>query len=402
MSTIQAGRTTSTRVPQPQQILENAWQLVPRLRERLGETEQLRRLPDETIKEAADAGIFSLLLPRDLGGAGGGLREFAELPRILAHGHLAAAWTLSFLVQHNFMMARMSLDAQREVFHDGQPAFMAGVIAPPGKAVTADGGYVLNGHWGYATAVMHADWIQVFATVDDGEGGSLVFLVPRGEVEVQETWNMSGMGGTGSNHVHAVDVFVPAHRTLDLDLWASRRNPGAQLHSESVYGYALRDILGFMYPAMAVGAAEVMLEEFRARIERRRQPYTQQMTIDTVTGQMRYAKAVASLRAAQATLELALQETIEANERSDVDLDPKIRAGFKLSMLSAIRLAWESVEIMLRGSGTSVFNADSSTQQYVRDLEMLLSHQTIDEDTMYAKTGEILLGRTSESISGVI
>jgi 3-hydroxy-9,10-secoandrosta-1,3,5(10)-triene-9,17-dione monooxygenase len=117
---------------------------------------------------------------------------------------------------------------------------------------------------------------------------------------------------------------------------------------------------------------------------------------------VRYARSAAALRAAQATLEHALAETIKANEDSAEDLSPETRASLKLSMLSVLRLAWESIEIGVRGSGTSIFAADSPTQHFVRDMELLLSHQTIDEDAMYAMAGQILLGRATTTSNAVI
>lgn len=396
-----AARARAASAPRPHEILDNARVLVPLLRERIAETEALRRLPESTVSEAAEAGIFSLLLPRSLGGAGGGAADFVELVRTLAHGHLSAAWTIAFLVEHNWMLARYPAEVQQEVFGNGGYAMMSGVIHPPGNAVPVNGGYSLTGHWGYATGIMHAAWVQVFATVE-GREDTVLCLLPRNEVEVRDTWHMSGMGGTGSNHVKVDGLFVPGHRVLDIELWSARKNPGSALHPEAIYSYALRDILGFLYPSMAVGAAETMLAEYRARLERRRAPFSSAVTADTAMGQVRYARSAAALRAAQATLEQALAETIKANEDSAEELPSETRASLKLSMLSVLRLAWESIEIGLRGSGTSIFAADSPTQHFVRDMELLLSHQTIDEDAMYAMAGQILLGRATSTSNAVI
>lgn len=389
------------RAPEVSEILDNARALAPRLRERIAETEQLRRLPEATLREAAEGGIISLLVPRSLGGAGGGVRDFVELVRTLAHGHLSAAWTLAFLVEHNWMLARYPTEVQNEVFRHGGYALMSGVISPPGKAVATEDGYVVTGNWGYATGIMHSDWVQVFATVE-GRGDEILCLLRRADVEVQDTWHMSGMGGTGSNHVKADGVFVPQHRTLDMELWAGRQNPGASLHPEAVYSYALRDILGFLYPSMSVGAAEAMLEGYRDRVDRRRAPFNGGITADTTTGQVRYARSTAALRAAQASLEQALEETVLANEAGTEALAPEVRAGLRLSLMNVLRMAWESIEIGLRGSGTSVFKSDSATQHFVRDMEILLSHQTIDEDTMFSIAGQILLGRSAEVSNSVI
>ena len=388
--------------PTPGQIVENARAMVPRLRARIAETERLRQLPEETIKEAAEAGIFSLFVPKSLGGAGGGVGEFVDMVKALAQGHLSAAWTLAFLAEHGLMLARYPEEAQKEVFAEGGFALMSGVIHPPGTAVPVEGGYQVSGYWGYATAVQHADWVQVFAKVEGREGETLLILLKREDVEVVETWDMSGMGGTGSHHVRATRAFVPERRTLDMDEWSSRGNPGAALHPEAVYSYALRDVLGFMYPSMAVGAAESIVADYRERLENRRAPFSSLITADSVGGQMRYARCIQALRLAQATLKQTVDEVVEANATIEGEFPPELRASVKLGLMGVLRMASEAVDLAVKGSGTSVFKNDHPMQYYIRDLEMLLSHQTIDEDAMLGMTGQILLGRATESTISII
>ncbi|MZG13743.1 hypothetical protein GTY44_09585 [Streptomyces sp. SID5914] len=376
-------------------IIENTRRLVPRLRERLSRTEQLRRLPDETVKELTEAGVFSLLLPRSLGGAGGGIRDFVEVVRTLARGHLSVAWTTAFLMEHNYMLARFPAETQREVFRDGRPALMAALIHLPGEAVSVDGGYRITGSFRYASGIMHADWVAIFAWDQSSGRGPMVCILPRADVEVSDTWFMSGMGGTGSHDVKVEDRFVPEHRTVDLEVWASRQNPGADLHPEPTYSYSLADILGFMLPAMAVGAAEVMLEEYRDRLETRRAPHSFGPIGDTVGAQMRYTRALAELRMAQAAMEHTIETTIAANERSAENWSTEARMEFTLMMMSVINKAAESIEIGIRGSGSSIFKSDSPTQAFWRDIEVLRSHWAIDEDAVLARVGSILLGRAT-------
>ncbi|MEC3975741.1 acyl-CoA dehydrogenase family protein [Amycolatopsis sp. H20-H5] len=388
--------------PTPSRIVENARAMVPHLRARIAETERLRKLPEETMKEAAEAGIFSLFVPKSLGGAGGGVGDFVEMVKALAQGHLSAAWTLAFLAEHGLMLARYPEEAQKEIFAEGSDALMSGVIHPPGTAVPVEGGYEVSGYWGYATAVQHADWVQVFAKVEGREGETLLTLLKREDVEVVETWDMSGMGGTGSHHVRTEGAFVPEYRTLDMDVWSSRGNPGAFLHPEAVYSYALRDVLGFMYPAMAVGAAESIIADYRQRLENRRAPFSSLITADSVGGQMRYARCIQALRLAQATLKQTVDEVVEANATIEGEFPPEMRASVKLGLMGVLRMAWEAVDLAVKGSGTSVFKNDHPMQYYIRDLEMLLSHQTIDEDAMLGMTGQILLGRATQSTISII
>jgi 3-hydroxy-9,10-secoandrosta-1,3,5(10)-triene-9,17-dione monooxygenase len=380
----------------PTDVINRAQALIPRLRDRIVETEALRRLPDATIQDARDAGIFSLLLPVSLGGLGGSLSDLVEVLRYLAQGDPTVAWTVGFLTEHNWMLARYPKAAQDEVFAAGGPALMAAVANPPRHAVPVDGGYLVTGEWGYASGVMHSDWVQVTAIIEGSDHPSL-FLIPRDEIEVKDTWYMSGMTGTGSHNVKLDTRFVPEHRAVDIVHWHSRNNDGGQMHPEPIYRYDARDLLNFVLPAMMVGASEATLEFYRERLDRRRAAFSKELTGDTVLGQTRYARSLAALRSAKALLRTAQEEVVNANANSDEGLPDEQRALLKLDCLSICDLAWKATEIGVGGSGSSIYQKTDITQHFIRDMQTLLSHLTIDPDGMRSKAGEILLGRVTES-----
>lgn len=391
----------------PADVLQSARDLVPLLRARATEAQTLRRMPDATIDDAERAGIFSLLVPPEMGGAGGDARDFVDLVRILAQGDLAAAWTLSFLTVHAWLMLRFPAEAQTELFRYGKAPLVTMSARPPGTAVAVDGGHILTGRWGYCSAVMHADWICVVGVVAE-PGASTpgavqgladqasMFLVPKAEAEVLDTWQMAGMQATGSHDVRIDGTFVPAHRSIEIGSWHIRDNLAAAFYPGEIYTYDTRDLLSFLKPAMAVGAAEGLLADFRARVERRNAAFTTTRVADTVAGQMRYARALTALRTAEASLDRALALIQDANSSTAEPLTHEQRVFVKLDGMSTYRMAWECIDLIVRGSGSSVFKADDPTQRVMRDMEMLLSHMTIDEDRMFSKSGEILLGRATE------
>ncbi len=387
----QQARTSLT----PEVVLERARALVPRLRERIAETERLRRLPEATIRESIDAGILSLVLPRFLGGAGGDLREYVELMRVLAHGDPSAAWVLGFFATYNWWMARWPAAAQQEFFANNCPTRVAGVANPPGCAEPTEGGYLVSGYWGYCSGVMHAEWVEVMASIE-GDDSPKKFILPSEDVDVHDTWRMLGMIGTGSHHVELNRKFVPYRRSFDVRAFLSRDNPGSTMYPEELYSYDVRDAVTFMIPAIIFGTAEALLELYRGRLDRRRELFSGTPVADTVYGQLRYARAVAALRAARAVLDSAVALTIEANESSAESMGDEMRAHIKLDCLTLCRMAWESVELGIGGSGTSMYQSDDITQHFVRDMQVAMSHLTLDHDVMATQAGAILLGRATD------
>ena len=387
--------TEPTTAPPASVVIERTRELIPVLRARISETEQLRRLPDATVEDARAAGLFSLLLPAKLGGSGGGLEDYVTIVRLLAQADPTVAWTLGFLIEHNWMLARWPASVQEDVFTDHGSALMAAVANPPGHAVPTEGGYEVTGYWGYCSGVLNAEWVQVSATIEGAERPSL-FLLPRDEVDVQDTWYMAGVQGSGSNDVKLEKRFVPAHRSVDINLWHSRRNHGAALYREPLYGYDARDLLVLIIPALLVGAAEAMLELYRERLDQRKAAYTPTPVGDTAPGQIRYARALAALRTAQVQLDAVVELTVTVNASSDDELSDELRALVKLDCLSICRQAWESVDLGIRGSGSAIYRSSDDTQHFLRDVQTILGHMTVDEDAMQGKAGEILLGRATE------
>ncbi|GGF17579.1 acyl-CoA dehydrogenase family protein [Subtercola lobariae] len=382
-------------VPSTDEILERARELVPGLRERLFETARLRHLPQVTIDEAEAAGLFRLITPVSLGGAGGGVPEYVELLRTLARADMSAAWTLGFFTAHAWIAAQYPEKAREVMFADGKIPKIAAVGRPPGRAVPVDGGFRVTGAWSYASGVMNADYAQVPAIID-GEHEASVFMVPVAEIEIIDTWFMSGMQGTGSNNLKLDDVFVPEYMVDKFDAFNHRRSPEERVHPEEMYTYMLGDFLLFIFPTIIVGAAETVLEEYRLRLDTRRSLLTPpEVQAETVAAQLRYARAISLLRVAQTVLANAVELSVQANRESTEDKTAELRANLKLDCLSLSKAAWDAVVLVVRGSGTAVFKSEDITQRFMHDIATALTHVTIDEDAMQTRAGQILLGRAN-------
>ena len=74
------------------ELLARAEALVPVLRERAAETEALRRIPDETMRDLRDAELFKGLQPRRYGGFEIDLDEGLRITAALGRGCGATGW----------------------------------------------------------------------------------------------------------------------------------------------------------------------------------------------------------------------------------------------------------------------------------------------------------------------
>jgi alkylation response protein AidB-like acyl-CoA dehydrogenase len=102
---------------------------------------------------------------------------------------------------------------QEEIFAGGDPR-ISGVFSPTGTAVRKDGGFVVNGKWGFNTGGQGSHWTVLNTILAEGDGLPVCVIARTAELDRLDDWTPAA-AGTGS-HTVAKDVFVPAHRAVPL------------------------------------------------------------------------------------------------------------------------------------------------------------------------------------------
>lgn len=392
-----AGRLTQEEA----ELIRRTEELIPALRERAQEAEDLRRLPDATVQDAIDIGLFQALAPPRWGGSGMGLTAFVEITRRLARGCASSAWTLSFLMEHNWMFAKFPLEAQEEAFA-GRPFVLGATTAIPkppegAGAEKVTGGYRVRGRWGFASGVMHSEWTILVCKVaadrpEDAE--QYVFLIPMSELRIDDIWHMSGMRATGSNDIVAEDVFVPEHRALPGRVWMSGDNPGAEVHPDfPLLRYELTALTNCGLAPIALGAAEASLELWAERMPQRQFGLaglaTQKQT-ESPTSIRRYGWMVGKLRVAQMLLENGLAKVVD-NYGLVSSMGDHEQAALRLDMTNCAHMSSQVIDEVCMASGGRIWHASNPLQRFRRDIDVVLGHHINDIDYVEETAGRILL-----------
>lgn len=360
-----------------------------RLADRAAAAESRRSVPEETLREATEAGYFGLLAPTTAGGAGAAMGDFLDVGRRLAAGCPSSAWTLSFLAMHAWLLCRFEPQLQEELFAGGAMPLAPAPLAPTGTAEPAPGGYRISGRWEWATGVNHSDWVMVNAM--DGPMPRFCVL-PIGDVVVEDVWRTAGMCATGSNLVTAKDVFVPAHRTLSAMQMRFGPMPGLALHPDSTVGYAMSPALALVAAAPALGAAEGALAAFTARMKAKVQAYSGgAKQSDAPATHLRLGEALATVRAAR----LVWADAVALYEREGAlgaAMPVESLAAVRLAAADVVRLANVAVNTMCAAAGASSGFQSSPLQRHLRDVQMIRGHVVFDWDRAAQIGGRIALG----------
>jgi len=373
----------------PDEALDRCATLSVALGERAAEAEQLRRLPPATMDDLERLDLFRLVVPTSLGGHGMGFDTLAHSTRLLGHGCVASAWTISFLVMHNFMLAKFPAAAREELFPAEHPwSLVPAPLAPTGRVEVVEGGYRVSGRWEWATGVHHSNWIMVSTIQTEPELAARFVLVPTSDASVEDVWHTSGMRATGSDTVVLDDVFVPEHRTLrGADLMTG----GEVIGGDGMSLLPVPQVLALVASAPALGAAEAAVELYRARIEQRVLAYSfGERAIDQSAAHIRLGQVISDLDGLRSRWDAAVDELNSYAGIGEVPLDR--RMALRLTAAATVRGARSIVNTIAEGAGASVYMSASPFQRFQRDLEVLKGHVIFDWDRTVELAGRVALG----------
>lgn len=379
------------------EILRRCEELVPVLAAEAPRAESLRSLTPTVMESATGADLFRVVAPSRWGGDGMGLDTLTGATRILAHGCPASAWTLSFLMLHNWFLTRFPEETQAEAFAHRPFTHVAAPLSPSGTATTVDGGYRISGRWEWATGVNQAEWVMVHAldtaAMEAGTGTTRFALLPIGEVHIEDMWFTSGMRATGSNAVEVTDLEVPATRTTPGEVMLE---PASGDDGDGLDPLPVMAVLALVAAAPALGAAEAAVELFRERMRGRVLAYTLgDRQADQPAARVRLAAAMAELRAARAVFDRAVAELVATGspDAASTGGGPGLsdRAAARLAAATTVRMARSVISTVCEGSGASVYAESSPLQRLQRDVEVLKGHVVFDWDRTTELVGRVAL-----------
>ncbi len=356
--------------------------------------ERDRKPVDAVMQAVRDSGAYRYFVPKKYGGHEFDLNGFMQIGMALGEGCLSTAWVTTFCMEHNWLLALFDQPAQDDLFGSAPFIIAPGALSPNGVATPVAGGYSLSGRWQWGTGVMHADWVLLGALVpggSDSKPGMSMLAAPIADVRVVDTWHVAGMAGTGSNDIEATEVFVPAHRAVDLTLLRDGRSPGAALHNSALYRLPMMPFLALTAAAPAIGAAQKAVALFKQRLAERVVYGAGGKQLDKPMAQARLGHATVQAEMARATLLRLADEVMAWGARTE-PCPIAERARLRLQVSHTVHQARDLVNTVVEASGASAQFSDNPLQRIQRDLNTLSCHTVFDQDTGGELYGRVLLG----------
>jgi alkylation response protein AidB-like acyl-CoA dehydrogenase len=278
-----------------------------------------------------------------------------------------------------------------KVFADGADVLVVGAGTPAGRAEQIDGGYLVSGRWPFVSGCQNAQWIAGHFVVhkdgapvmSDGRPMMRAVALPAERWRIEETWQASGLTGTGSHHAVLDNVAVSEAESFDL------------LHGPSCvsgpFESPITPFLGSFHAAVATGIATGAIADLVAMTgSGRRQLFASADLRDSPVFQHEFGRLDAGLRAARALMQVQAESQWQRAMAGTLDK----KTDFAQSLQASAWIHATCTDVVsgcyTLGGSSVVFNA-SPLQRRLRDIHAARQH-IFAQERFYARAGAHALG----------
>lgn len=223
-------------------------------------------------------------------------------------------------------------------------------------------------------------------TPQAGPGGQPLLVAPhapRDAVQLIDTWDVSGLAGSGSHDVQ-LDTFVPDDR-----VWHIGPGQPNELYRDPLYRIPFLAQFAWPVAAVALGIARGAIDEVTKIAQSKRNPATGVPLVEQPLFQLQVAQATARLESARAWLYDRLEAMWEKTNAGQAV--PMFERGVTLlAATNATQEAAAAVEIAYRAAGASANFRRSSLQRALRDVNATQHVATAPLQQLEA--GAVILG----------
>jgi 3-hydroxy-9,10-secoandrosta-1,3,5(10)-triene-9,17-dione monooxygenase len=376
-----------------------AEQLLPVLRERAAGCEELRRMPDETLRDLHDAGLFRMQQPRRVGGSEIEFAAVVTFGALLARACASSAWNLVNLGSHHLLLGMFPPKAQDDVWNVSADALIASsFVFPAGRAQRVEGGYQVSGRWPFSSGVDPSDWNLLAGQIAGAEGEppeQRVFLLHKSQYKVHDTWFAGGLRGTGSKDVEVKDQFVPEHRTLAVADMKGGPTPGSAVNPGPLFQVPVFALFPYMLSGVSLGIAEGLIDDFAAgSAGRGKMTGAKIAAVQSV--QLRLGEAAAFARASR-LFQVGNCREAEAMVKEGKVPDLPTKARYRLEGAYAVDWAVKAVDVLFMLSGASGLYESGHVARAFRDAHAVKQHFSFNTDVAGTTYGRVALGLPSDN-----
>ncbi len=355
------------------------------------QVEESSTMTPKVVDALVDAGLFRLLVPRDLGGLEADPATIIDVCEELSFADGSVGWAFA---QNTTVLAYAAYLAREFAEPLAQARAGADMFAPLGVAHEEESGYRVSGSYPFGSGCGHAEFMggsamvmkdAAIAPFDGPLPGIRCFIVPSDRVIFKGNWDVMGLRGTGSFDFQVPEQHVDAGQTFSL--FETEPVTGGPL-----YGLGPVVLGTISSTAWALGVASRALHEIAEIGKRGRTRLGSLPLVEQPTFQRGFGIHTVAVKAARL---LAIESYTSAVEAVASAALAELRAErlreTKAAASYVTRVAKAAVAFAYEASGSAGMRNPSRLQRCFRDIYVGAAHQVFDERN-YNELGKPSLG----------
>jgi indole-3-acetate monooxygenase len=368
----------------PIDLVQAAESLAPLIYAERAATERNRALSSELFGAIRDAGLFSLWVPKDSGGPEIPIKHFTLVMEALARADASVSWCAANASTNSVLSGYLPGPIVREIWDNGQSVVAGALNSNRATAVVEPGGYRVTGTWSFASGISHSTWLFAGCRVFEGDQQRVrpdglpdvrFLFFPKSQAEVLDTWDVSGLRGTGSHDFRADGIFVPDDRSMDFVA-------PVPMHPGRIYNLPLATVFNSALMGAPLGVARACIDALTGFADSK-------VLLDTPAVQALIGRAEAMLRAARAFLLESTQTFWDAVETGGPTL--RDRAILRLAGSHAAATSVQVADMRFQAGGGTAIQESGRPARCWRDVHAMSHHAGITP-SQFEPVGRVMLG----------
>lgn len=381
---------------QESKLIKYSKNLIPTLRKRVPSCEALRHVPNETIEDVIRGGLIRATAPKRFGGAEIDYHTAMEICTAISSGCGSTGIVVANMMGCTLTASLWPEEAQNEIWKESVDTIITGtLIFPKGRAKRVDGGYLLSGKWPFGSGILASSWNMFGAVVEPDAkhtGNELrMFLVPKNDWSVIDTWSASSLRGSGSHDIHVEEKFVPSIMTISANDQKGNCAPGCKVNTAPVYKLPIFAMFFSWLGSVVLGIAESAIDQFLIDSKGKITVYTDKQLSRLSPIQIKAADAKMSVDTAR---KIYLDNCKEAMNMALANYQPtqEDRVRWRGEGAFAARLCVSAVDLLHTASGGSGLYDTNLISRAFRDIHGAHAQITQNFDVNATTYGRYLLG----------
>jgi len=349
--------------------VQRARALVVLVRNHAEDADKNRHLSKEVAAAFAESGLYRIGAPRAYSGEESDPMTQIETIETVSRFDGSAGWNLMIGIETFGLMAPGF--SKCEYLIKDPLVVLCGSTAAVGRAERVDGGYKVNGQWQFVSGCHNASLFSATVNlVEDGERGTERFaaIVQFPRFQIQDTWHVGGMRGSGSHDVHVEDAFVPVNHILPVI--------GSARSDQPLMRFPTGARLAYNKVAVGLGLARAGLDAFVELAAGKTPRFSSKSLRDRPSAHRAIAEAEVRVLASRALL-MELVAKLWQQVLNEEHITTRERAIFQIACSDAVQGCVEAVDLVSDAAGTSANFQSHPLERIARDVRVVRQHITV-------------------------